>query len=122
MIHKDFKKNFKYTWDHKKAFLKVEKELTGKNTLAGYLHDTDKLFLYLFFDKKEAGRIHRIYSRHHQNSKHKSKLKYQIQTIIDFECSHLTKPRKPVRAREYVVITVPELKEEYLPIVEMLGL
>ena len=39
----------KYTLRHKKAFLKVEKELRGKNTLKGYLHDVDKPFLYLAF-------------------------------------------------------------------------
>ena len=30
-----------YTWKHKKAFLKVEKKLLGKNTIRGYLHDVD---------------------------------------------------------------------------------
>lgn len=122
MIQKDFKKNFTYTWAHKKAFLKVEKQLLGKNTLAGYLHDVDKLFLYLIFDKKKTGELHRKYSRHHQTSKHKSKLKYQIQTIIDYECSGLTKKDKPYGAREFVTSVCPELKEEYLPVVEMLGL
>ncbi|MGL5957777.1 MAG: hypothetical protein ACRCZZ_04185 [Phocaeicola sp.] len=122
MIKKDFAKNFTYTWEHKKAFLKVEKELLGRNTLSGYLHDADKLVLYLFFDKKRAGEIHRKHSRHHQNSKHKSRLKYQIQTIIDFECSSLTKKDKPYSAREFVVEVCPQLKEEYLPIIEMLGL
>ena len=44
--------NFKYTLKHKKAFLEVEKYLTGKNTIDGYLHDIDKLFMYLFLPKK----------------------------------------------------------------------
>ena len=41
-----------YTWRHKKAFLKVEKELLGKNTIRGYLHDADKLILYPILGKK----------------------------------------------------------------------
>lgn len=35
--------HFKYTVKHKKAFIMVEKQLLGKNTLRGYLHDIDKL-------------------------------------------------------------------------------
>ena len=38
-------KSISYTWKHKIAFLKVEKQLLGKNTLSGYLHDIDKILL-----------------------------------------------------------------------------
>ncbi len=31
---------FNYTFQHKKAFLRVEKEILGKNTLGGVLHET----------------------------------------------------------------------------------
>ena len=40
-------KSIIYTWKHKIAFLKVEKQLLSKNTLSGYLHDVDKILLYL---------------------------------------------------------------------------
>lgn len=46
----------KYTFLHKLAFLKIEKQLLGKNTLHGYLHDIDKLIMYCFLptDKVHA--------------------------------------------------------------------
>ena len=63
-------KSISYTWNHKKAFLKVEKQLIGKNTISGYLHDVDKLILYLLpLNKKTIRNIHRKYSRHHVESK-----------------------------------------------------
>lgn len=41
--------NIMYTLHHKKAFLKVEKNLLGKNTFKGFFHDWDKPFLYCLF-------------------------------------------------------------------------
>lgn len=32
-----------YTMKHKRAFLRVEKELLGHNTVRGFLHDLDKV-------------------------------------------------------------------------------
>ena len=40
--------SIKYTIDHRKAFIKLEKKLLGYNTLRGYLHDLDKVFLKIF--------------------------------------------------------------------------
>ena len=40
-----------YTFKHKIAFLKIEKQLRGKNTLCGYLHDAEKPLMYLFLDE-----------------------------------------------------------------------
>ena len=51
-----------YTKAHRKAFRKVEKELTGRNTIRGYFHDIDKLFLYLFFDYNTVHNWHRKHS------------------------------------------------------------
>jgi hypothetical protein len=96
--------SIKYTVEHKKAFLKVEKELLGKNTLRGYLHDVDKLFLYLFMDKKKAHKIHQSYAKHHvQNMVTQDDM---IQGIIDWECCRYTKPDKPLTALEFI----PKLK------------
>ena len=39
----------KYTMKHRKAFRAVEKQLLGHNTIRGYLHDLDKVFLYMVF-------------------------------------------------------------------------
>jgi hypothetical protein len=40
-----------YTMKHKRAFLRVEKELLGHNTVRGFLHDLDKVFVYLVTPK-----------------------------------------------------------------------
>ena len=96
----EIKRNIKYTWEHKKAFLKVEKELLGKNTLRGYLHDSDKLIMYVFLSKKDTSKIHTKYSRHHiENCK---KREDYIQCMIDLECARFTKPDKPLRAYDFV--------------------
>ena len=55
----------KYTMKHRKAFRAVEKQLLGHNTIRGYLHDLDKVFLYIIMDYKRAHKIHRSHSRHH---------------------------------------------------------
>lgn len=55
----------KYTMKHRKAFRAVEKQLLGHNTIRGYLHDLDKVFLYMIMDYKRAHKIHRSHSRHH---------------------------------------------------------
>lgn len=115
---KDFKKDFMYTWEHKKAFLKVERELTGKNTLGGYLHDVDKLFLYLLFTKKETSKIHRSYSRHHTGN-HRNELDI-VHALVDWESCRLTKPDKQETAREYLFGYIPEHAETYLPIMAKL--
>jgi hypothetical protein len=55
-----------YTIKHKKAFLEMERKLTGKNTLSGYLHDLDKLIMYFFaIPRKYVHKIHVSYALHH---------------------------------------------------------
>lgn len=111
-----------YTLRHKKAFLVVEKQLRGKNTLHGYLHDLDKPFLYLAFwiDLKKVQKIHRKYSKHHvKNSLDKSK-EDLIDTIIDWECARMTKPDKPLNAYQTLMKFYPEYQDTFLPIIEEL--
>ena len=117
---KDCKKDFDYTWEHKKAILRIEKELLGYNTLDGYLHDTDKLFLYLLFTKKETSVIHRSYSRHHTGN-HKSHNDI-INALIDWESARMTKPDKQETAREYLYKCIPEWGNYYEPYLKKLGL
>jgi hypothetical protein len=103
-----------YTWKHKMAFLKVEKQLLGHNTLRGYLHDCDKLFLYLFLDGEEVHHIHRRYSRHHID-KAFTESDY-IQMIIDWECGRFTKPDKPLDAYDTLYTWFVELECVILPL------
>lgn len=112
-------KYIKYTWEHKKAFLKVEKQLLGRNTLRGYIHDVDKLFLYPFLKKEIVTKIHRELSKHHLRANCK---KDYIQQIIDWESSSLTKKDKPLNARSFINKTKMDKKHIYFLLLEELGL
>lgn len=113
-------KNIKYTLKHKKVFLQLEKELTGKNSLSGYLHDLDKIFLYLLFSKRTVHKIHRRFSTHHVGNIFHYLNKEQA--VIDWECARFTKPDKPLNAYQTMKKFYPELEEEILPVLTNLGL
>ena len=110
----EIKRNVNYTWRHKKAFLKVEKELFGKNTLRGYLHDVDKLFLYLFLSKETTSKIHRRIARHHVDEM--SSLEDYKQAMVDWECARYTKPDKPLDAYDTLMTYYSNLKAIMLPL------
>lgn len=110
----------KYTKAHRQAFLQVEKQLLGRNTIRGYLHDLDKIILYHFLEAKVVHNLHRGYSKHHKKrARQKSDF---VQMVIDWECARFTKPDKPLNARETLKKFYPELSEKVLPIIEELGL
>lgn len=114
--------HFKYTLKHKKAFLMVEKQLLGRNSLRGYLHDVDKLFLYLFAkpENKWVSKLHRRYSRHHiAKARSKGDL---VQMVIDWECARYTKLDKPLNARETMNQIYPKTKNVIEPILIKLSL
>ena len=109
-----YPKRIKYTWTHKKAYLKTEKELTDKNTLRGYLHDIDKLIMYVIgIPKETAHNIHIATAPHHIQKNH---IKYPKGAVIDWECARFTKPDKPLAAREFYERSCPKMPEieEYL--------
>lgn len=109
----------KYTLDHRKAFLKVEKQLTGRNTLRGYLHDLDKVFLKLFLSNKTVHNIHRSCSRHHLKAHtHED----YVQMVIDWECARITKPDKPLNARDTLYKYYKNLSDKIEPVLDELGL
>ena len=108
------KEYIKYTLRHKKAFLEVERELLGKNTLSGYLHDLDKVFLYMLFSKDKVHNFHRKHSKHHTIKA--CKKKHFIQMIIDWECARKTKPDKQLDAYETLMIYYPHLRAEIVPL------
>lgn len=89
-----------YTLEHKLAFLECERSIMGKNTFAGYLHDCDKLFLYLtpWLKEDEVQKIHRKHQPHHAYSPKQNKVKHLIEMYIDWECAAITKPDKPLNA------------------------
>ena len=103
-----------YTWQHKKAFLQIEREMLGHNTLQGYLHDTDKLFLYAIgVPHLQAHQWHKTHSSHHVIDGH---VKDPVQAVIDWECARITKPDKPLSAVEYYQrfpYRIPEIEEVF---------
>lgn len=109
----------KYTLDHRRAFLVVEKQCLGHNTLRGYLHDLDKVFLKIFLSKKTVSRIHRKLSRHHFRAHTHADY---VQMAIDWECARFTKPDKPLNATDTLYKFYPEKETEMLPVLKELGL
>ena len=106
---KGYPKRIKYTWEHKKAYLRVEKELTGKNSLRGYLHDLDKLIMYIIgVPKDTAHNIHVATAPHHIRN---GRIRYPKGAVIDWECARFTKPDKPLNARDFYECSCPELPE-----------
>lgn len=109
-----------YTVQHRKAFRKVYKELTGKLTLSAWLHDLDKVFLKVFLDGDTVSKLHRSYSRHHE-AKART-YNDRVNMVIDWECARITKPDKPLNARQTLDKYYPHLKDVMLPVIEDLGL
>ena len=88
-----------YTLEHKLAFLEREHYLFGSYSVAGLLHDADKLFLYLtpFLSEKKIQQIHCSCQPHHINSAQKS-VQNLMNMYVDWDCAAITKPDKPLDA------------------------
>ncbi len=128
MNYKNFTRFVKYTWQHKLAFLKVERKLLGHNTFRGYTHDLDKLLLLYPAalisrrDKKWVQKKHRAHNRHHVENKQNKTRRDYIEMIIDWECARLTKSDKPLDAYTTMKKFYPEMTPHLLPIMRELGL
>lgn len=128
MKYKDFIRFEKYTWRHKVAFLKVERELLGHNTSRGYAHDLDKLLLLYpaafitGHDKKWVQKTHRAHNRHHMENKQNKTRGDYIEMIIDWECARYTKADKPLNAYETMNKFYPQMAPYLLPIMREFGL
>ncbi len=108
-----------YTLKHKIAYLAVEKQLRGKNTLRGFLHDMDKPFLYmnLWLKLENIQKIHRQRSKHHVRNNLLKTKEDLLDTIIDWECARITKPDKPLNAYETLMKFYPDKKDDFLPLI-----
>lgn len=118
----ELKKRFQkiiYVLKHKKAYLAVEKQIRGKNTLSGYLHDIDKPFLYLalWIKYEDIQKIHRQHSKHHVRNNLLKTKEDLIDTVIDWECARMTKPDKPLNAYETLIKFYPDKADDFLPII-----
>ena len=108
-----------YTLQHMNAFRRVEKQLFGKVSLRGYLHDLDKVFLYPILGKKLTHNLHKNLSRHHKRAR---TVRDFQQMVVDWECARFTKPDKPLDAYDTLYALYPNLEDKILPILKELNL
>lgn len=105
IISKERKRRIIALIEHKKEFVRVEKQLLGKNTLRAITHDLDKLTMLVFLFNIEKTR-----KRHKENAKHhnpKTKKDY-LERIVDWECARFTKNKSQMTAREYKEFACPD--------------
>lgn len=92
----------KYTLEHKIAIMALSYEYLGYISKRIMLHDIEKLVLYAIMDKKEASKLHRATSIHHQNNFHlyegKQAYNNRKESVLDYECARYTKSDKPLNA------------------------
>lgn len=109
-----------YTVRHRKAFRQVEKELFGRVSLRGYLHDLDKVFLYPILGKKRTQKIHQRHAHHHLARAH-TRADFE-EMVVDWECARFTKPDKPLNAYDTLYKFYPQLEGQILPILKEHGI
>ena len=102
-----------YTWKHKMAIVKLEKRLTGKNSIRIILHDCDKLFTYTFLPfltLHQNKELHRKLNAHH-HFKDIAKLSEATrkEIVLDWESAHYTKEDKPETAKQYCSRVHPDM-------------
>ena len=110
-----------YTYLHRKVvmylankYIKKDKEKILKQI---QYHDMDKLFMYLFYDKKDVSAMHRKLTSHHENEIEKNYIDY-IEMILDWESARYTKPDKPLNAYDTLYKYYPNMEHEILPILK----
>ncbi len=100
-----------------KKYFKNNKELLEQIKY----HDLDKLYMYLFFDKKSVSRIHRELSSHHENDLEKTYIDF-VEMVLDWESARYTKLDKPLNAYDTLYKFYPEMEEFILPILKEMGI
>ena len=120
MFTKNQRYKIRYSLEHRKAFLDVEKKLLGKNTIRGYLHDVDKIILYHFLPTEFVHTCHQWWSKHHER-RAKTHNDF-VQMVIDWECARFTKPDKPLDAYDTLYKFYPHMEDKILPILKELNL
>lgn len=110
-----------YTYKHRKIVIylanKYVKENKEETMNQIEFHDLDKLYMYLFYNKKDVSNVHRQLSSHHNNSIEKTDADY-VEMVLDWESARYTKPDKPLNAYDTLYKYYPEMKEKILPILK----
>ena len=121
MKNKDY---IEYTYKHRKIVIYLAKKYFKKNKdllKKVELHDLDKLFMYLFYEKELASDIHRDMISHHQICITKSEFDY-MEKVLDWESARYTKPDKPLNAYDTLIKYYPDMEDNILPILKSIGI
>lgn len=112
-----------YTYKHRKLLIYLAKKYYNNEELIERLnhHDMDKMYLLLFYDKKDINKFHRAMSTHHDNELPKTTLDY-VEMILDWESARYTKDDKPLNAYDTMVKFYPHLKDQILPLLKQMGI
>lgn len=113
-----------YTYKHRKiVMLLANKYFKGNKEILEQVeyHDLDKLYMYLFYDKKIVSKIHRENSNHHDNDLEKSYNDY-VEMVLDWESARYTKPDKPLNAYDTLYKYYSDLSDKILPILKDIGI
>ena len=113
-----------YTYKHRKVVMMLAKKYFGDNKellKQVELHDLDKLYMYLFYDKKTVSKLHREKSFHHENELEKTDLDYK-EMVLDWESARYTKPDKPLNAFDTLYMFYPEMVDVILPVLKEMGI
>lgn len=110
-----------YTYKHRKIVIYLANKYVKENKeeIMNQIefHDLDKLYMYLFYNKKDVSNVHRQLSSHHDNSIEKTDADY-VEMVLDWESARYTKPDKPLNAYDTLYKYYPEMKEKILPILK----
>ena len=111
--------HIEYTYKHRKIVMYLANKYVKDEAVLKQIqdHDMDKLFMYLFYNKKDVSALHRQLSSHHENKIEKNKADY-IEMVLDWESARYTKPDKPLNAYDTLYKYYPEMEKEILPILK----
>ena len=123
LIKKDNIEDLLYTYKHRKVVMFLANLYFDNEELIEQIknHDMDKMYLLLFYEKKNINKFHRNMSTHHDNEIPKTKLDY-IEMVLDWESARYTKDDKPLNAYDTMNKYYPHLKEHILPILEKMDI
>ena len=112
-----------YTYKHRKLLNFLAHKYTNNEELFEQLkrHDLDKMYLLLFYEKKDIEDYHRKMSSHHDNDIPKTEIDY-MEMVLDWESARYTKPDKPLNAYDTLVRFYPHLEDKILPILKEFGI
>ena len=122
----DYMKNIEqliYTYKHRKIVEFMAKKYFNNKELIKQIkqHDLDKMYLLLFYNKKDIKSFHTKLSTHHDNELKKTKLDY-MEMVLDWESARYTKEDKPLNAYDTLYKFYPKLEKNILPILKEIHL